>query len=272
MEYEPSEMEYEPTEYDFEQSDRADDFLKEYEKQSFPGQSLDHYSNKIPPIIFKYRNLETSDAKEHTLDIITNQRLYMSKAENLNDPFEGGNVDYLPVESRDDYKKIIEDYRILALSANCFSAPLWAHYSAECKGVCFGFCTFDSFEKIKKVEYSDSINKWAYFSDRPEDAATLEYLCKSSEWSYEKEYRIVKKGNGESHNYFEYKGSELKTIIFGEKIDSTKKEEIMKIAPPNCLLFDLRSDKNAQKYFLIKCDENDKKIETLEALYDLTLR
>lgn len=268
--------EYEPTEYDLEQAEREaeeyEKFEEEYEKYGFPGQSRDHFLKKIPPIIFKYRSLDTSKTIGRTLDIILNHRLYMPKAEKLNDPFEGLNIKYLSDKTIDDYKAIIEDYRVLALSENCFSAPLWAHYAAEGNGLCLGFNTFGSFYEIKKIEYSDSIDKLAWLDDNPYAAAELEYLYKNKEWSYENEYRIAEKGNGEKTQYFPYEESELKTIIFGTGIDPIIKEIIKKIIPSTCKLFDIEADKNAKKYILKKCDESDTKIKTLEDLYNSVLR
>ena len=54
---------------------------------------------KIPKIVFKYRSLKDSLDFVRFLDIVKNNRLYMPTVNQLNDPFEGGNVDGLSEEA-----------------------------------------------------------------------------------------------------------------------------------------------------------------------------
>ena len=82
-------------------------------------------ASEFPKLIFKYRSVEKTIDLVRAIDILVKHRLYFSILDKLNDPFEGGNVDYLPDKDRDIVEKRIRECRILSLSEDCFSAPLW---------------------------------------------------------------------------------------------------------------------------------------------------
>lgn len=149
-----------PTEYEIEESQRQDEEYELYEREKrCEAESYEHWKNKLPHLIFKYRSLYSSIELTRTIDILQNHRLFMSPSKYLNDPFEGGNVDYLPKDTIDLFEVEKKKCRILSLSENCFSAPLWAHYASNCTGVCIGFSTYKKFERITPMQYTDIIDK-----------------------------------------------------------------------------------------------------------------
>lgn len=260
-------MSYEPTEEEIEEADRFSDEYDYYLKNLITAnQPFEHWKNNIPPIIFKYRNFKNF---EYTEDIFVNDRLYLPFSKDLNDPFEGGNVDYISEIDREKFYDNIKKCRILSLSQDCFSAPLWAHYAAECSGICIGFTTFETFKNIVKIEYENTIDKKLWWSVDPENAFEKEFLYKYEDWSYEKEYRLIER---ENDPYLHFKPYEMSVIIFGQKIDIERKENLMNIMPDNCIAFDIKTDKNRSRYYLTRCDSDEKPIYTLDELYNIVLK
>ena len=278
-----SNNDFEPTEQDMELSEHYaeeyDTFLRERMSES---ETYDHWRDKLPPLIFKYRNVCDSLSLVRTIDIIMNHRLFMSPSNILNDPFEGGNVDYISSDDRAEFDKLVEECRILSLSRDCLSAPLWAHYTSECRGICIGLTTYRSFSCIKKLEYSDTIDKKQWWSTDKRDAVKKEFLFKSNDWAYEDEYRMVCESNhknlihefdskGNEKVFFPFDESEIAVIIFGEKIEKEIRDALIKIIPSNCLIFDIKADKSRSRYYLVKSESDDSRIYSLEELYKIVL-
>lgn len=274
-----SNNDYKPTERDIELSEhyaeKYDTYLRERMSES---ESYEHWENQIPHLIFKYRDVGDSLSLVRTIDIIQNHRLFMSPYWILNDPFEGDNVDYISSEDRAEFDSLVNECRILSLSRDCFSAPLWAHYASECRGICIGFITYHSFSCIQKLEYSNTIDKKQWWSTDKRDAINKEFLYKSNDWAYEDEYRIVRPQNaeglihesdsaGKAKAFISFEETELAVLIFGEHIDKKIKDALLKIIPSTCLIFDIKADKNRSRYYLVNCGSDAPRIYTLEELY-----
>ena len=265
---------YERTEYEIEESQRQAEEYEQYKNEKrCETESYDHWKNKIPHLIFKYRSVDFSIDLTRTIDILQNHRLFMSPAKFLNDPFEGGNVDYLSkdIELFEAEKK---KCRILSLSENCFSAPLWAHYANNCRGVCIGFSTYKKFEGITPMQYTDIIDKKQWWACDLKAAIENEYNYKNNDWSYEREYRIIGKAQKSDESekvYFDFEQDEIAIIILGEYINIEIKEVIIEAVPSACRIFNIKSDKNHSQYYLLEngtADEKENRIYSLDKLYD----
>lgn len=281
--YEPTNLEIEEAERQSEEDERLEEEYDAYIRERMSeDEEYNHWKEKIPHLIFKYRSVDNALSLIRSIDIIKNHRLFMSPSKLLNDPFEGGNVDYLLSEDSDEFNKLIKECRILSLSRDCFSAPLWAHYTSECKGICIGFSTYKSFSCIRKLEYASTIDKKQWWTTDKKDAVDKEFYYKSKEWEYEDEYRIVRNHNqknlihetdykGNDKVFFPFDEAEIAVVIFGENVEKEIKDAIVDIIPSTCLAFDIKADKKRSRYYLVKCTTDETPIYTLEELYKIVL-
>lgn len=179
--------------------------LQEYEEEK---------QEKIPKIAFKYRSLKGSLDFVRVLDIVKSNRLYMPTVEQLNDPFEGGNVECLTEAANKRLEELRKMHRVLSLSATCFSILMWANYASEEDGVCIGFYCNDSFSRIEPIEYlGDNKDKqWIAFEDSC--IKEFEFKYKTQDWAYEEEYRI----ESDYNEFFNFSHDEIACVIIGEKL------------------------------------------------------
>lgn len=165
------------------------------------------------PYFYKYKSLGNI---ERFLDIIANQRIYVPKYDELNDPMEGhyqcfsmGDDSYMK-----DFLKNVRDVksgvRILSLTTSYDNYLMWSHYCDGHKGVCIKL-------QVKTKEEPHTV---IYDSDIPiltgktiEDVETI--LChKSSLWHYEHEVRYFKPM---AEKRTEYLGIKISDVYFGAK-------------------------------------------------------
>ena len=104
-----------------------------------------------PKLFFKFKSLASGNSLSRLDDILTNNRLFFPDRRQLNDPFEGlvcklnasGYAGASIAAAIDSEGAALgpkrDEFRILALSSNCFSPLMWAHYGDECKGICLCF-------------------------------------------------------------------------------------------------------------------------------------
>lgn len=122
-----------------------------------------------------------------------------------------------------------ENLGILCLAENSDINLMWAHYTDNHKGVCLEFALaqdLDTFCFPKKVEYDDEINKYNYIKSyliNGGNEATNSIYHKSSDWGYEKEWRIVRINGAE---IVKFKIEALRTIIFGKNTALDQIKEI----------------------------------------------
>lgn len=191
----------------------------------------------IPDFIFKYKGINTKEDLVRLIDIINNQRIYMPRYYELNDPLEGEIVN---IET-DGYagKGILiaadkeeswvanhkEMYRILSMASEYNNPQLWAHYSNGYEGVCLCFSTDKSFKDIRKIQYCmDREDIFVDDENKLDKAIRSGFLKKNSGWGYEGEWRIVRKRNTE---YFRFEGNELRGLILGHKLSPEIKDFIV---------------------------------------------
>ena len=103
-------------------------------------------------------------------------------------PYEGMAADYYSREAR-------ERTGILSLSAKPDDVLMWSHYSNSHQGLCVGFSTsMQPFAGAKEVVYSENL-PMLLASPHVGAEALIEAAClsKAAQWSYECEWRIVRR-------------------------------------------------------------------------------
>lgn len=209
----------------------------------------------LPDYFYKFTNVERS------IEIIKEKKLWFSKPENFNDPFDC-NINLIDFEPNEDQiKMVINDkllgnrkvkreeirknkrnaYRIrnqFAEQANemyqnsgvcCFSEGndnilLWGHYADNHKGICLKFTNGISeiATMTGKVNYKDKLEKASFFNDRGNAVYNL-IFTKSKDWNYEKEIRCLRILD---YGKTDFPIEHLTEIIFGCR---TEKSSIKKI-------------------------------------------
>jgi len=148
---------------------------------------------------YKFRGSSQFDL---ALDVIFNQRLYCADWSRLNDPMEGAFVYSYSSTGGHDYKKEVEaiirekqQLRICSLSKTFDCHLLWAHYASGFDGLAIEVELPDDSPEIRTVEYR-GVFGFIEMSSRINTVRAAEEVLSSKyqEWSYEKEVRILQRG------------------------------------------------------------------------------
>lgn len=157
----------------------------------------------LPDLLFKYKALNSKEDLIRIIDILKNHRLYMPTRKQLNDPFEcasvspdvggvmGASIMYAADEEPSYLESGRDEYRILAMSEECFSPQMWAYYCSDYSGICMGFSPSKSFSSAMPIRYINEqyvySNEDVYGYDLILEAVEKGLLIKQKEWSHEKE-------------------------------------------------------------------------------------
>lgn len=133
------------------------------------------------------------------LKILETASIRLTRPAAFNDPFDAN--PYLekfddPVLMAANLQKNMRDVVILSLAENCDSLLMWAHYGVRHTGVLIGFDsemrilarptpTFSLFDAVSYCHHRPTART---FTSVPDHEL---YFRKSSEWSYEREWRLV---------------------------------------------------------------------------------
>jgi len=125
--------------------------------------------------------------------------------------------------------------KVFSCCNNFSSPPMWAHYSDNHRGWCVEFNPTSTFRRHSKkmyfwqqVIYEDKIPEFLaihFFKDRREHPKLVR--TKSSDWSYEGEWRAVLSRGYSSMQRFGVKG--IKSIIFGMDAEDSAIQEVLKL-------------------------------------------
>lgn len=191
---------------------------------------------KVPEYLYKYKSCSEEKDINRILEIIEKNRIYVPKRIQLNDPLEGYILDninfaimgnwYYQCQNRSSVlvEDILNEYRILSLSAKCDNPVMWAHYAGNYSGVCLKFSTKGAFSKAKELEY---LMKKASIDITDPDQEQLKKLIEESllkkgdAWGYEKEYRILTKDE-----FMTFERKDISAVILGHKIQQDYKKQI----------------------------------------------
>ncbi len=177
--------------------------------------------------LYKFKSLE-GDGLLHSLDMIVNERIYLSTCDFMNDPYEGAwyqkeALSLLCNGDADDHTKqaaelysIVKKTKFTSFTKRFKDTLLWAHYASGFTGVCFEFELSKKKHDIRRIDYDRKdgkpviskadIEKVLKKSVKPQDIGILRSKAKC--WKYEGEYRIFS-----NKNYIEAKPTR---IIFGK--------------------------------------------------------
>lgn len=125
-----------------------------------------------------------------------------------------------------------QKYHILALTETCFSPSMWVHYANGFNGICIGYWRRGLFSRARRIQYTEkgipakSTNQIGVVDSVNLDQELYEsFFYKHSDWSYEKEWRIVEKETGDKK--VKYDSNDLACIIFGDRVGEQVKNSII---------------------------------------------
>lgn len=107
---------------------------------------------------------------------------------------------------------------------SCFSEVndnllMWSHYGGQHRGFCLEFNTaYEPCNKLRKVTYSTTIPEISVsriMVDKDHEHVLDLFCTKSSDWAYEKEWRVIHQNAG---TVFTYEPAALNAIYFGAKM------------------------------------------------------
>lgn len=153
---------------------------------------------------------------DSAVKIIQNKTLRYSPLKVMNDIYESNRPIFVDYKLNNPYNQIqllekeFAKFRQISLTQDSTNkmgfaiSPMWGHYAEKGNGVCLVFDKDKIIEKLQNGEYfslisyddeytgaviCDQTNIDSWFKDNHKEI----FFHKSNEWSYEQEYRIVKK-------------------------------------------------------------------------------
>jgi hypothetical protein len=158
----------------------------------------------------------------HAFDIIFNSRRYCADWSNLNDPMEGMFAyTYKSGDKEEDIKNVIakivrekKQLRVCSLSETFDCHLLWAHYASGFSGLAIEVEIPERSPAIRKVTYGGVFAGVRLNGGLNAQAAAEEVLSsKYSEWSYEREIRVLHRVS-----YFPL-AAPIKRVIAGHRME-----------------------------------------------------
>jgi hypothetical protein len=239
-----------------------------YRKKSMPKRLYKYVSLTNNIECYKDRNQCKNfvDINEKKFNALRKNQIWMSKFDNLNDPYEYKAM-FLkrtelaekgwPIELLDGYiNRMKEIYLISSFTQNIVdNMPMWAHYSNNHQGFCveynvlnpkvvypisyeedrFGLASiittiFDLSNKIFKGEIDETNKEFQWYMT----LITHFGLIKHKSWAYENEFRIIQAdqgGNNKGALVPTIKvGLDINAIFIGSQCSNENRDELIKIA------------------------------------------
>lgn len=170
--------------------------------------------------LYKFKPIH-SESFLHSLDMIVNERIYLSTCDAMNDPAEGawnylGVKDATYMDLAKSLRLILDSTRFTSFTRDYKNELLWAHYAGGFTGVAFEYELDEYKYDIRAMNYEGKANldRSQIAAIVKKDAAPQDFevlLSKARCWSYEQEYRLFSKS---CETYITAKPTK---IIFGMK-------------------------------------------------------
>lgn len=139
-------------------------------------------------------------------------------------------------------EKMLSQRRIYCLTPKADSTLMWSHYAENHRGICLEFGVADNllFRRAGEVEYREAYPRWVPcdINDKPGRVMEL-ILTKSSDWSYEEEYRLISIDAPPSSSFLQLHGEffrlpngALKSVIIGCNADHQTIATLIKECSP----------------------------------------
>lgn len=211
-----------------------------------------------PPVLYRYRR-----PSDWTIDELAKRELYAATADELNDPFECRspvvwNIELMreqfiqhapafgisPEKAAEEFnssrdwgmKSLLERWqatraqtRIVCFSAKPNSIRMWSYYAQAHEGICIGYDTTKRpFWVAQEVKYQDPgipFDVLAAFKSDPTEIAANITFRKSSEWDFEKEYRVA--SDLGDIRLIPFDASAIKEIRLGARIKPEFKQRVL---------------------------------------------
>jgi hypothetical protein len=199
----------------------------------------------LPQYLYKYRPVDAN-----ALAMLASDKLYLSRLDAFNDPFEALNLDPIlepKLAAYHDGKFAISEQpsqvqatgaslRACSLSEECHDLLMWGHYADRHCGFCIRF-EFNKDPELSKllfpVDYAPSLPPNDAEQKHPLEKAIQDILKKSEKWNYEREWRIIGQVPEDDPNAAElfasYKPDAISGIIFGVRTPELHKALIREI-------------------------------------------
>jgi hypothetical protein len=143
--------------------------------------------------------------------------------------------------------EIDKTFGILSLTINPFNYLMWSHYGNCHNGFCLGFDEAILSETVDgslgPVHYDSDVPKLKLFGDAY-DFHIKQLATKSTVWSYEHEFRIIK--SNAARKTIIYPKEMIKEIFLGCKLPFAEKNKIIDFVKANnidCKVLELQLDK-----------------------------
>jgi hypothetical protein len=200
--------------------------------------------------LYKYRSLNNI---EFVLDILSNERFYCPRVDELNDPFEGVYMSspprgipgtklyHLSENIRPRLARINDPFdkgtsrRICSLSANPNDVRMWSHYADGHKGILIEVELDENDENLHRIEYVQHLKATSHTILTPLNLMNI-LTRKSYHWESEQEYRVIHEAE-----YFNVKGK-ISSVWLGLRTPRLLRELIQSISPTNTKVYSTTLD------------------------------
>jgi hypothetical protein len=167
------------------------------------------------------------------LAILEHGSIFLTRPTAFNDPFDvNPNIAKFDnvVAMAEHLQRKLKDIVVLSLAENCDSLLMWAHYGGQHSGILIGFDsdmrilarptpTFSHFDAVSYCHHRPTAERFTHI---PEHEL---YFRKSSEWAYEREWRLVESilavegdvQDPKTHWPFEIDPRSVKKVVLGHR-------------------------------------------------------
>ena len=136
--------------------------------------------------LFKFIGLNSAYGLSNSIELIKENKIWISSFKNLNDPFE---FRFNHQNAKPDLFTALKNSKkgVLSLSSVKDDLLLWSHYGTSHRGLCFEFETENDgrLQSASKMEYESKMP--VYDQQNPDRAL----FTKAMSWKYESEYRVL---------------------------------------------------------------------------------
>lgn len=198
----------------------------------------------LPPRLYRYRSINRRNhGLEEELDAVVRGYLYCSTFRALNDPMEGSYGPTTTLVSNPSYRAIVREileakgaYGIASLSELKHSDLMWTHYAGNHTGICISYVTEMLLQALPddtyltRVSYRDQPPTLGDHEAARRDAAARKVLSqKKSDWSYEREWRVLASVGPVS---LRDRHRSVRCVYMGTRIDPTSRQTILDALEP----------------------------------------
>lgn len=185
--------------------------------------------------LYKLKSLH-GDGLLHVVDLIVNERIYLSTHEFMNDINEahwkcvGDCIRDIPFrETAQEFRKHADSIRFTCFIEDICNHLMWAHYAGGFRGVALEYEIDPSRHRVKKIDYRGMPNVTKEAMDevlkgRIHITETGVLKRKDSFWEYEDEWRVF----GDPVSYY-IQDKKPKALIFGSRLpESSVQHTVLK--------------------------------------------